>query len=97
MIKQDKYVEQMLKCFEQMDIVDIMGFGNIVGAQEVESTNEENGEEKFVEYITEILYKYSSMPRVKRKQLLKLAKTVVAANKDIIKGMENTKSQSEQK
>lgn len=69
----DKKIEKMLECFTKMSFVDILGFGNILGVEEVDD---------FTDYVTNILEAYSLQPRVKRKQLLKLAKDVAAANRE---------------
>lgn len=78
----------------KMDMVDILGFGNIVGAEEPNIAENEDSEEILANYVTEILYQFQSLPRVRRKQLIKLAKDVAAANRDIVKGLENGKNQS---
>lgn len=72
----DKYIEKMLEYFQKMTFTDILGFGNILGVKE---------EEDFADYVTNILEAFSLQPRKKRKQLVKLAKEVAGANKDIEK------------
>lgn len=69
----DKKIEKMLEYFTKMDFVDILGFGHILGAEETE---------EFEDYVVNILEAFNKQPRVKKKQLLKLAKDVVAANRD---------------
>ena len=63
----------MLEYLEQMSIMEIYGFGKIVGATELED---------FTDYITEILVKYNDCPRKTRRGVLRLAKQVVEEAKE---------------
>lgn len=58
----------MLEYLEKMSIMEIYGFGKIVGAEEAP---------KFEDYITNILVNYNDFPRKTRRGILKLAKQVV--------------------
>jgi hypothetical protein len=59
-------------------LTDLLAFGNIVGVETVK-------DEPFEDYITRILAEFGKVPRIRRRQLIKLAKDVVGANKDIEK------------
>jgi GTP cyclohydrolase I len=67
-----------LKYFKEFNLVDILAFGNILGVEE---------QEKFEDYITEILDAFQKEDKLKRRAFLKTAKDVAAANKDILKGL----------
>lgn len=69
----NKDVKIMLEYLEQMSIMEIYGFGKIVGATE---------EPKFEDYITNILVNYNDSPRKTRRGILKLAKEVVEENRE---------------
>jgi hypothetical protein len=75
----EKQLKQLLEYFSKLNFVDILAFGNILGIEE---------QDNFEDYVTEILMGFQEESRFKRKKLLKLAKDVAAANKDIIKGIE---------
>ena len=63
----------MLDYLEQMSIMEIYGFGKIVGAEEAP---------KFEDYITNILVGYGDFPRKTRKGILRLARQVVEESKE---------------
>ena len=73
---QEKMVKELLELFTQMDFTDILGFGRILKVEE---------QENFTDFISEICCAFVEQPRIKRKQLMKLAKDVVGANKDLDK------------
>lgn len=69
-------IEKLLGYFQQFQLTDILAFGNILGVQE---------KDPFEDYVTDICVAFSNQPRIKRRQLLKLAKDTVGANKAIEK------------
>lgn len=77
-----KQETKLLELFKKFDFLDIVAFGNILGVD-----IEEN--EQFEDYITRMLVEFNKVPRQRRRQLLKLAKDVAGANKDIKKAMES--------
>lgn len=81
----EKQLKQLLEYFSKLNFVDILAFGNILGIEE---------QDNFEDYVTEILMGFQEESRFKRKKLLKLAKDVAAANKDIIKGIEKEEQTS---
>ena len=66
-----KQIEQLLKYVKTFEIVDLLGFANIVGAEE---------KEDFDDFMVEICVGFSKQDRKKRRQLLKLAKDVSRNN-----------------
>lgn len=73
-------IEKLLKYFTQFQLTDILAFGNILGVEEVDP---------FEDYVTNICEAFSQQPRLKRRQLLKLAKDTVGANIAIQKEKES--------
>lgn len=67
-----KQIEQLLKYVKTFEIVDLLGFANIVGAEE---------KEDFDDFMVEICVGFSKQDRKKRRQLLKLAKDVSRDNR----------------
>lgn len=67
-------IQRLVKLFTQMEFLDIIGFGNILGVEEIDP---------FEDYVTAICEAFSKQPRIKRRQLLKLAKDIVKANKKL--------------
>lgn len=68
----DNQAEQLLEYFKEFDLTDLLGFGLVLGVQE---------EENFTEYCTKILIAFYQENRLKRKQLLKLAKDIAVNNR----------------
>lgn len=67
-------VKKLIEYFTQMEVLDIIGFGNILGVEEVDN---------FEDYVTNICEAFCKEGRLKRRQLLKLAKDVSKANKKL--------------
>lgn len=63
----------MLEYLGQMSIFEIYGFGKIVGAEE---------NDDFQEYLTNILVGYSDSSRKMKRELIKLAESVVKEKKE---------------
>ena len=63
----------MLEYLGQMSIFEIYGFGKIVGAQE---------NDDFQEYLTNILVGYVDSSRKMKRELIKLAESVVKEKKE---------------
>lgn len=77
-----KQVEKLLSYFVQFQLTDILAFGNILGVEE---------QDLFEDYVTNICEAFTKQNRVKRKQLLKLAKDVAGANRDYDRAQEKSK------
>lgn len=73
--KIQKQATQLLELFKEFQITDLIGFGSLLGVEE---------KENFIEYTTEILVKFWGESRIKRKQLLKLAKDIAIANRYMV-------------
>lgn len=73
----DKRTEKLLEYFKEFKLVDLLAFGKILEVQE---------EEKIEDFVTNILVSYNEKPRAARRQLVKLAKDIVMANRDIARG-----------
>ena len=73
--KLQKQATQLLELFKEFQITDLIGFGSLLGVEE---------KENFIEYTTEILVKFCGEGRIKRRQLLKLAKDIAVANKYMV-------------
>lgn len=67
-----KQIEQLLRYLKTFEIVDLLGFANVVGAEE---------KEDFEDFMVEICVGFSKQDRKKRRQLLKLAKDVSRDNR----------------
>ena len=70
--QQEKQINQLLGYFQDFDLTDILGFGQILGVEESED---------FVEYCTDITTAFCNEGRLRRKQLIKLAKDIAVSNK----------------
>lgn len=70
----EKQMKDLIEYFKEFQITDLLGFGNILGVEE---------EDDFADYCTNILVKFSEENRSKRRQLLKLAKDIVVANRSM--------------
>lgn len=71
-----KEIKKLLEFFTQLTFVDIMAFGNILNVKEVDP---------FEDYVTNIVDEFQKQSRVKRRQLMKLAKDVAKANRELEK------------
>lgn len=78
-------IEKLLNYFTQFELTDILAFGNILGVEEIDP---------FEDYITNICDAFQKQPRIKRRQLLKLAKDTVKANIAIKKEKESSKKEN---
>lgn len=67
----EKQALQLLEYFKKFQITDLIGFGQILGVEE---------KEDFIEYTTEIVAAFWNQNRLRRRQLLKLAKDITVAN-----------------
>ena len=63
--------KKIIKYFENFQLIDLLGFGNILGVKE---------NDNFEEYVTEIILAFLQQDRKKRKALLKLAKDISENN-----------------
>ena len=63
--------KKIIKYFENFQLIDLLGFGNILGVKE---------NDNFEEYVTEIILAFLQQDRKKRKDLLKLAKDISENN-----------------
>lgn len=73
-------VKRLLENFKSFQLTDILGVGNIVGAEEQDS---------FENYITEILIKFNELPRKERRELLELTNDIAKFNCSNSNGKEN--------
>lgn len=64
-------VKRLLENFKSFQLTDILGVGNIVGAEEQDS---------FENYIIEILIKFNELPRKERRELLELTNDIAKFN-----------------
>ena len=69
--------EKLLEYIKEFQFKDLIGIGNLLGAEE---------KDDFQEYVTEILVKYNDQNRKYRKEILKLAQQIVLANRDLAAG-----------
>lgn len=67
--------KKLIEYIKDFQLVDLFGFARIVGAQEQE-------QEDFEDYVTEVVMKYLELPRKDRKNLLKIAKQVSENNRE---------------
>ena len=65
--------KKLIEYIKDFQLVDLLGFARIVGAQE---------QEDFEDYVTEVVMKYLELPRKDRKNLLKIAKQVSENNRE---------------
>lgn len=77
----EKQATQLLRYFQEFQVSDLIGFAQILGVEEVDN---------FIDFTTNILVAFWQENRLKRKQLLKLAKDIAAANSELV-----TKSEAE--
>lgn len=68
--------KEIIKYFKNFQLVDLLGFGNILGVRE---------NNNFEEYVTDIILAFLQQDRKKRKALLKLAKDISNNNLDFDK------------
>ena len=66
-----RQIETLLNCFKDFEVTDLVGFGAILGVEE---------KEDFTDYCVDIIAAFCEEKRLKRKQLLKLAKDIQIAN-----------------
>lgn len=69
--------KKLIKCFQDFQLIDLLGFAAILGVKE---------KEDFVEFVTDIVEAYSKKSYKEKISLLKLAKDVAGNNKDYDKG-----------
>lgn len=62
-------IEELLEMFGKMNFVEIMGFANLLGVEE---------EEKFEDYLTNILVAFFELSRSEKRKIFKLAKQVIS-------------------
>ena len=65
--------KKLIEYIKDFQLVDLLGFARIVGAQE---------QEDFEDYVTEVVMKYLELPRKDRRNLLKIAKQVSENNRE---------------
>ena len=70
-----KQAQQLLGCFKDFQVTDLVGFAMILGVEE---------EDNFIDFCTKIINAFCLENRIKRKQLLKLAKDIQVANKYMV-------------
>lgn len=68
--------KEIIKYFKNFQLVDLLGFGSILGVRE---------NNNFEEYVTDIILAFLQQDRKKRKALLKLAKDISNNNSDFDK------------
>lgn len=71
----EKQANQLLDYFKKFDVTDLIGFGEILGVEE---------KDNFVDYVTDIVSAFWQENRIKRRQLLKLAKDIAIANQYMV-------------
>lgn len=71
----EKQANQLLDYFKKFDVTDLIGFGEILGVEE---------KDNFVDYVTDIVSAFWQENRIKRRQLLKLAKDIAVANQYMV-------------
>ena len=65
--------KKLIEYIKDFQLVDLLGFARIVGAQE---------QEDFEDYVTEVVMKYLELPRKDRRNLLKIAKQISENNRE---------------
>lgn len=75
-----KRTEKILEYFKKFNFMDLIAFGTIL---EVEQVND------IEEYVTNILVAFNEKDRAARRELIKLARDVALANKDMEEALEN--------
>lgn len=71
----EKQASQLLVYFQKFQVTDLIGFAQILGVEEADN---------FIDFTTNILAAFWQENRIKRKQLLKLAKDIAAANSELV-------------
>lgn len=66
--------KKLLNCLATFDVLDLLGFARIVGVEE---------QDDFEQYIIDIVQKFTSFPKDKKKELLRLAQDVSGWNKSV--------------
>lgn len=69
--------KKLVKYIKDFELVDLLGFGTLLGVKE---------QENFIDYVTEIVYAYSTVPLNKKLSYLRLAKDIAANNIEYDKG-----------
>lgn len=77
--------KRLIELFKDFQLVDLLGFANILGVQE---------EDDFVEFLTNIVEAFSKKNRKGKRQLLKLAKQVAAENAAALKNQSKNNNNS---
>lgn len=72
MTKEEKQIEKLKKLFEEFTVIDLIGFGRIVGAEE---------KDEYKDFKEEVFKKFLALDNKHRKGLVKLAKDIVIANR----------------
>lgn len=67
----NRYEKKLKKSFEHFQLMDLIGFGTILGVKQQES---------YEMYVEKILEKFKSKPQAAQKQLFRLAKDVSEQN-----------------
>lgn len=67
----NKYEKKLRKCFKNFQLIDLMGFGNILGAKELKD---------YESYVANILENFKEKDIKAQKQLYKLAKDISEQN-----------------
>lgn len=75
-----KRTEKILEYFKKFNFMDLIAFGTIL---EVEQVND------IEEYVTNILVAFNEKDKAARRELIKLAKDVALANKDMENALED--------
>lgn len=75
-----KRTEKILEYFKKFNFMDLIAFGTIL---EVEQVND------IEEYVTNILVAFNEKDKAARKELIKLARDVALANKDMENALED--------
>lgn len=81
-----KQAEKLLSYIKDFEVTDLVGFGEILGVQE---------EEDFIEYVTKITEAFLRENRIRRRQLLKLAKDIQVANAYMVPASEAETEESQ--
>lgn len=75
-----KRTEKILEYFKKFNFMDLIAFGTIL---EVEQVND------IEEYVTNILVAFNEKDKAARRELIKLARDVALANKDMENALED--------
>lgn len=74
-----KRTEKLLGYIHKFNFMDLIAFGTILEVEQIDDLEE---------YVTNILVAFNEKNRCARRDLLRLAKDVALANKDILNGIE---------